>query len=90
MPLPLLLLLAAIASGLAAPLLVGAYHRFCVYVFRKTGTHLPDSPQVDADIVAVTKALLPELLAEAIARKIDPAALEAAVEAALARAKAKV
>jgi hypothetical protein len=80
---PVLIFAVAILAGLAAPLLVAAYHRFVVYCFKKTGVALPDNAAVDSQIVAVTKALLPELLREALARKLDPVALEKIIEDAL-------
>lgn len=86
-PIPLLVTIAAFLAGaIGAPILIPAYHRLIIWVYRRTGLMLPDNPVIEGDIVAVFKALVPLLLEQALAGKLDPQALIKAIEDAIAAA----
>lgn len=85
-PPAILALVIGLAVGASAPVLVAAYHRLCIYIFKKTGVHLPDNEEIDRDIPAVVRALLPILVSDALTGHFDAAELIKAVQDAVAAA----
>lgn len=70
-PIAVYILIATAVGAFGAPVAVAAYHRFAQYMLTKTGVKIPDDPQVDADILGVTKALAPVLVTELLAGKLN-------------------
>lgn len=72
-PIAVWIALAVLASGVASPFLVKAYHRLHNYIKAKTGVDLPDDPAIDSQIVCVVKALAPLLVRDFADGRITPA-----------------
>lgn len=84
-PPAVLALIIGMLIGSAAPILIAAYHRLIRWVFAKTGVTLPDNAAIDAGIVAIMKALIPELIAEIATGKLDPQRLVQIILAAVGK-----